>query len=284
MGAVTEVRDKVAIVTGASSGIGRSTALMLAERGCTVVAVARREPLLQSLIDECDRYAPASRYLAGDLGERSFAEHVVDDSVARLGRLDVLINNAAIPLHKSLYRTSVEDVERTLRTNFLSCVWTTFAAIPPMLARGSGHIVNVGSFASKVVPTHESIYAASKCAMNGFSEGLWNDLAGSNIFVSLIHPGPIDTEIWQKLDEPGHYDGRLYAPERVAEAILDAILKRRHEVVVPRHNPALVTARLLRFFFPALIRFGVQRTDPVDPAALERARQRAREGKRLGED
>ncbi|MBW2383697.1 MAG: SDR family NAD(P)-dependent oxidoreductase [Deltaproteobacteria bacterium] len=279
-----DFRGKVAIVTGASSGIGRITALRLARLGCRVVPVARRAELLESLVVECNALTPGSHYLAGDLGERDFAQHVVDDTVSRHDRLDVLIHNAAIPLHKSLYRTSVEDAERVLRVNFLSCLWTTFAAIPPMLVRGGGHIVNVSSFAAKVVPTHESVYAASKAAMNAFSEGLWNDLAGSGIHVALVHPGPIDTEIWQKLDEPGHYAGRLYPAESVADAIVEVIEKRRHEIVVPRRNPALVTARLLRFFFPALIRIGVQRTDPVDPDSVERARRRAREGKRLGEE
>lgn len=279
-----ELRGRVALVTGASSGIGRATALALARRGCRVVAVARRQALLDAVVAECDRYTPGCRSLAGDLGERDFAEHVVDDTVARDGRLDVLINNAAIPLHKSLYRTSVEEAERTLRVNFLSCLWTTFAAIPPMLVRGEGHIVNVSSFATQVVPTHESVYAASKCAMDGFSQGLWNDLAGSGIFVSLILPGPIDTEIWQKLEEPGHYSGRLHPPELVADAIVDAIRHRRHEVVVPRRSPPLVAARWLRLLLPGVVRRGVQRTDPVDPDSLRRARERAATGLRLGEE
>ncbi len=99
-----------------------------------------------------------------------------------------------------------------MRVNFLSCVWTTFAAIPPMLRQGGGVIVNVSSFAAKVAPPREGLYAASKAAMNAFSEGLWNDLAGSNIHVALINPGPIDTEIWLKEDEPPAYNGPKYPP------------------------------------------------------------------------
>jgi short-subunit dehydrogenase len=275
--------ERVAIVTGASSGIGWATARALARRGTRVVAVARREERLRALVDELQGDAPGSFHLAGDLGERAFAERIVDESAARLGRVDVLVNNAAIPVRKLLYRTSVEEAEEALRVNFLSCLWTSFAAIPVMLRQGEGAIVNVSSFASKVVPTHETLYAAAKCAMNGFSEGLWNDLRGSGIHVALVHPGPIDTEIWQKGEQPNRFTGRKYPPELVADAILEAVDRRIHELVVPRRNLTLGTARFLRLVFPRLIRAGMARMDPVSEAELAEARAKARAGKRLGE-
>jgi short-subunit dehydrogenase len=275
-------RPRIVVVTGASSGIGAATARAFAARGDTVRVVARREALLAGLAAELRAHAPESDHLAGDLAERAFAEKVVDDTVARHGRIDVLVNNAAIPVRKVLYELSVEEVEQAFRVNFFSALWTTFAAIPPMLREGGGTIVNVSSFASKVVPTHETIYAATKCAMNGLSEGLWNDLHGSGIHVALVHPGPIDTEIWQKGDAPSGYRGVKYPPERVARAILEAVDRRLHEIVVPRRNPTLALARLLRLLLPGVIRFGTRRMDPVPEAALERARARAREGRRLG--
>src|SRR5207245_7096557 len=119
------------------------------------------------------------------------AERVVDETVARHGRLDVLINNAAISKHKQIYHMSADEAEMVMRVNFLSCVWTTFAAIPHMLRQGGGSIVNISSFAAKVAPPRETISAASKAAMNAFREGLWNDLAGANIHVSGLNPGPI---------------------------------------------------------------------------------------------
>ena len=275
--------ERVAIVTGASSGIGWATARALARRGTQVVAVARREERLRALVDEIRAEAPRSFYLAGDLGERAFAEHVVDESAARLGRVDVLVNNAAIPVRKLLYRTSVEEAEEAIRVNFFSCLWTSFAAIPVMLRQGEGAIVNVSSFASKVVPTHETLYAAAKCAMNGFSEGLWNDLRGSNIHVALVHPGPIDTEIWDKGDQPNRYTGRKYPPELVADAILEAVDRRIHELIVPRRNPSLVVARFLRLVCPAPAPRGHgAHGSPSREAELAEARAKAREGRRLG--
>src|SRR5207244_1624997 len=240
-------------------------------------------PLLQQLVAECRRHSPASDYFAGDLGERAFAERVIDETVARHGRLDVLVNNAAISKHKQFYHMSADEAELVMRVNFLSCVWTTMAAIPHMLRQGGGTIVNISSFAAKVSPPREAMYAASKAAMNAFSEGLWNDLAGSNIHVALVNPGPIDTEIWLKEDEPVWYDGKKYPPEIVSDAIFEAIEKRRYEMTIPKRNPMLLMARFLRLFLPSLLRFGMAKTDPVPPEVVEKARARSVRGKRLGD-
>jgi short-subunit dehydrogenase len=278
-----DYRNRIVIVTGASSGIGYVTAKAFARRGATVVAVARREERLQRLMQECQPHSRASSYLVGDLGERAFAEHVVDDTTARHGRVDILINNAAVPKHKRIYHISAEEADYVMRVNFMSCLWTTLAAIPSMLRDGGGTIVNVSSFVAKVVPPSEAVYAASKAAVNGFTEGLWNDLAGSNIHVALINPGPIDTEIWLKEDEPVAYGGRKYPPEMVTAAIFEAIEKRRYEITVPRRNPQLVIARMLRLLWPSLLRLGMARMDPVTREIVEAARARARKGKRLGD-
>jgi short-subunit dehydrogenase len=281
--ASSDYGGKVAIVTGASSGIGRVTARAFAERGAIVVAVARREELLRGLVEECRRRSPQSMYLRGDLGERAFAERVVDETVAKLGRLDVLVNNAAISKHKQIYHMSAEEAEAVVRINFLSCVWTTFAAIPHMLAAGGGTIVNVSSFAAKVVPPRETLYAASKAALNAFTEGLWNDLEGSGIHVAVVNPGPIDTEIWDKEDEPVAYQGPKHPPELVSDAIFDVIENRRREVTIPRRNPPLMTARFLRLVAPSLLFRGMARMEPVPPDVVARARARAMKGKRLGD-
>jgi short-subunit dehydrogenase len=278
-----EYRGKVVVVTGASSGIGYVTAKAFAQRGSTVVAVARRESLLQKLVAECQVQSPKSHYIAGDLGDRAVAERVVDETISKHGKLDVLINNAAISKHKQIYHTTADEADYVMRVNFMSCVWTTFAAIPHMLRLGGGTIVNISSFAAKVAPPREPLYAASKAAMNSFSEGLWNDLKGSNIHVALINPGPIDTEIWLKEDEPPGYHGKKYPPELVSDAIFEAIEKRRFEMTIPRRNPMLVTARLLRLLAPGLLRIGMAKTEPVPYDVIEKARARAQAGKRLGD-
>ena len=282
-----DFRAKVAVVTGASSGIGRVTALSLAQAGATVVATARREALLQEVSAACCEHTSDSCYIAGDLGEKAFAERLVEETIERFGRIDILVNNAAVPMHRPIYEISVEEAEDVMRINFLSCLWTSFAAIPHMLVQGEsseegGTIVNVSSFAATVTPTHETIYAASKGAMNGFTRGLWNDLAGSGIHCTLVIPGPIDTEIWDKFEDENAYSGPLYPAQLVADEILSAIRNRRFEVVVPRRNPQLVAARVFATFIPSLIRKGVARMNPVAPELVRDAIARARNGLRMG--
>jgi NAD(P)-dependent dehydrogenase (short-subunit alcohol dehydrogenase family) len=283
-----DFRAKVAVVTGASSGIGRVTAVTLAQAGATVVATARRESLLQDVSAACREHTGDSCHIAGDLGDRAFAEHLIEETVARFGRIDILVNNAAVPMHRPLYQISANDAEDVMRVNFLSCLWTTFAAIPHMLVQGEaneaggGVIVNVSSFAATVVPTHETIYAASKGAMNAFTRGLWNDLAGSGIHCVLVIPGPIDTEIWDKFEDEHAYSGTKYPAQLVADEILCAIRERRFEVTVPRRNPQLVTARLLATLIPAIIRKGVARMNPVSPQLVRDAVERARAGLPMG--
>jgi short-subunit dehydrogenase len=141
-----------------------------------------------------------------------------------------------------------------------------------MIRAGGGTIVNVSSFAAKVTPPREAVYAASKAAMNAFSEGLWYDLAGSGVHVAIVNPGPIDTEIWDKAEQPTAYKGRKYPADLVADAVIDAIVKRRYESTAPRMNPMLVTARWLRLLAPGLTRAGMARMDPVSPDVFARAR------------
>jgi short-subunit dehydrogenase len=273
------LRDRICLVTGASSGIGRATAVALARRGNTVVAVARRGAQLAELVAEIAADAPKSFALAGDLADRAFAESTVAETVARCGRIDVLVNNAAMPMHKHATGVTSDEVETTLRTNFLSPVWVATAALPHMLAARSGAIVNVSSFSALVVPPREGVYAASKAALDAWSEGLWHDLAGSGVHVALVHPGPIETEIWAKRQEQSGYRGKRWPASDVADAIVRAIERRRHDVVVPPRNPALVAARVLRRLAPGALRFAMQRVDPVPSGAFDAP---ARDGQQRG--
>jgi short-subunit dehydrogenase len=278
-----DFRDRVVVVTGASSGIGWVTAEAFAARGARVVAVARREANLERLIEACRVRSPGSSFLSGDLGVRSFAEHVIDDTFAKYGRIDVLVNNAAMTKHKQLWHLSADEAERVMQVNFLSCVWTTFAALPHMLLAGTGTIVNVSSFAAELVPPRETLYGASKAALHAFTRGLWNDLDGSNVHAALVIPGAIDTEIWGKGEEPFAFQGKKAPPELVSAAIFEVIEKRRHEVTVPRRRLDLNAARALRRLWPSLMRSALRRMDPVPPEVIERARERARQGRRLGD-
>ncbi len=278
------VAGRVFLVTGASSGIGRATARALAARGAVVAGVARRRELLESLAEEMRRDSPRSFTLAADLAVRDEAEGAVAEVLQRAGRVDVLVNNAAISKHKHLWHTSADEAEAVMRVNFLSAVWTSFAALPAMLRQRDGVIVNVSSMAARVVPPRESLYAASKAALDAFTEGLWSDLEGSGIHAGLVVVGPIDTEIWDKLEEPPAFRGRRHPPEVVTRAILDVVEKRKHEVMAPRRSLQLGLARAMRALLPGAVRSGVRRMDPVPREVLDAARARAERGLPLGRE
>jgi short-subunit dehydrogenase len=263
-----EWRDRTVVLTGASSGIGRQTALDLAARGASLVLAARRADRLAEVAAGC---GGAVELVAGDVATEGFVEYLVARALDRFGRLDVVVNNAGVPKHKQIFDLTAEDVEYTLRVNLVAPARLVVAALPAMLRQGEGWIVNVSSIAGKLPPPREAIYAASKFGLTGFTEGLWLDLGGSNVHASVIHVGPVDTEIWAKTDEPAAYRGRKLPPAVVSAAIVRAVEQRLPEVWVPRR---LKLAWWLRVFAPRLFRAGMERFDPVSPAVVAAARAR----------
>lgn len=223
-----------ALVTGASSGIGAATARLLAARGATVAAVARRADRLEEVVADCRATAPRSRAWAADLADPEGAARLGREVWDELGPLDVLVNNAGIPLRRPVQRLTLDQVRRAMTVNFLSPVALTLALLPRLLARGSGVIVNVSSLGGRLGITHEAAYSASKFALAGWSEALAADLHGTGVHVRLVLPGPVDTEIW---DQPGNdraaYAGPLTPPGEVAAGILDAVAGDRFEHYLP---------------------------------------------------
>jgi NAD(P)-dependent dehydrogenase (short-subunit alcohol dehydrogenase family) len=265
--------ERVAIVTGASSGIGRQTALDFAGRGCRIVISARRGELLRETAAACEAAGAQVEAMTGDLAERAFAESMVERALARFGRVDMLVNNAGIPKHKQFYDVTPEDVEDTMGVNFMAPAYLTLACLPAMLRQGEGYVVNISSAAGRMPPPRESVYAASKYALTGFSEGLALDLAGSGIHVGVIHVGPIDTEIWGKTETETAYKGKRYPPSLISNAVFTCIEQRRHEMTVPR---SLTLPYWIKVLLPGLFRWGTARFDPVAPEVIEDAREKAR--------
>ena len=264
--------DAVAIVTGASSGIGRQLALDFADRSTRLVLAARRGDRLEQVAEECRQRGVAVEVCVGDLAERTFAESLVKHALERFGRIDILVNNAGLPKHKPFFQVTPEDMDYTLRVNFLSAAYLTLAALPPMLRQGGGYVVNISSVAGRVPPPRETVYAASKFALTGFSEGLALDLEGSNIHPVVIHVGAIDTEIWDKLESPARFRGVKHPPKIVSKAVFRCIEKRRFEATVPR---SMGWVFLFKLLFPGLFRRGAASYDPVSPESLEEARRAA---------
>ena len=223
-----------ALVTGASSGIGAATARLLASTGTTVALVARRADRLEQVAADCREHAPDSRWWAADLADPGAAGALALDIWDELGPLDVVVNNAGIPLRRPADRLTLAEVERTMTVNYLSPVAITLALLPRLLDRGSGTVVNVSSLGGRLGIPHEAAYCASKFALAGWSESLAADLAGTGVAVRLVLPGPIDTEIWdQPGNDPADYSGPLVPAEEVAAGIVECIRSDRFEHYLP---------------------------------------------------
>ena len=225
---------RTGLVTGASSGIGAAVARELANRGDTVALVARRAERLDQVLAECRATAPRSERWAADLSDPTDAAALALDIWDHFGGLDVVINNAAVPMRRHVTRLTMAEVERTMRINYLSPVAIALAVLPRMLERGTGTIVNVSSLGGRLGITTEAAYSGSKFALAGWSESVAIDLDGSGVAVKLILPGAIDTEIWDQPDnDPPLYDGPKESPESIAGAIVDAIDSERFEHYLP---------------------------------------------------
>jgi short-subunit dehydrogenase len=218
--------DVIALVTGASSGIGAALARAMTARGDTVGILGRREDKLAAV--------PAARRWILDLADLDAAEKWAIEAWDELGPIDVLVNNAAIPKRRSVQRLTTGEVENVMAVNYFAPARITLALLPRMLERGSGTIVNVASMGGRVGILHEAAYCASKFALSGWSEVLAMDLFGSGVTVKLIQPGPIDTDIWDRPDndEPP-FHGPFEPPELVADGILAALDSDRFEHYLP---------------------------------------------------
>ena len=248
------IRDSVAVVTGASSGIGAATAHALAERGATVVAVARRKDRLDETVEQCRRFTSASMARPGDVADRAFADDVVRDAQQQFGRVDIVVNNAGISPGEDATERAVDDAERIMAVNFFGAVHFAAAALPGMLERGAGSIVNVTSVSGYVPAPGEPAYGASKAALSRWSHGLSLDVHGTGVHVGVLSPGPIDTEIWSHTGT--EYEGKLYPPTVVSDGVMRMIERERTHMTVPRRFGAVAALYPL---FGKPMRWGIRK-------------------------
>lgn len=237
---------KVAVVTGASSGIGAAVARRLAAEGMTVVAVARRFERLEALHREDPRIEPHPADVVRRTDVAALAEHIRSE----YGRLDVLVNNAGVPGGPFRGPDDLDDVVRTMQVNFMGTVHT-MAALRDVLADSApSHVVNVASVAGKL-GIGPAAYAASKFAVVGFSEAVALSWAGDGIAVTQLNPGFIATEGFPQtrlVRSPLRF--LVGRPELVADAVVDVLQRRPRERTVPRwYRPMVVLRHTLPWVF-----------------------------------
>ncbi len=239
-------KDKVAIVTGASSGIGLCTARLLSERGARVVLAARSKDKLEKLAQEL----PNSIAVPTDVTDKNSVLNMVQRTLDAFGRIDILINNAGILIYKPIVQSTDEDLRRVMEVNFFGAVACANAVLPAMEKQKSGTIVNISSIAGRIGFPNIGYYCASKFAFTGFSETFRQEVASKGIIVSTVNPGTTETPLNQTILDEARKRGKNIlpiTPERVARAILNAAEKGKAEVFVPWSTRVL---HWLHFFAP----------------------------------
>ena len=228
----TRFEGKVAIVTGSSSGIGKATALRLASEGAAVCVVANRNVEGgQATAREIAEGGRGSLFVQADVSVAADCERVVAETLAALGRVDVLVNNAGITRGAPLERLDEALWDTVLDTNLKSAYLMSRAAVPDMLGRGWGAIVNVSSVHAQATAPGLAVYAASKAGMTGLTRGLALELGPRGVRVNCILPGTIDTSLysrsnrevdraaWKPRESEGQAMKRLGSPDEIAAAI-----------------------------------------------------------------
>jgi NADP-dependent 3-hydroxy acid dehydrogenase YdfG len=230
------LKGRIALVTGASSGIGEATAMALAEQGAKVAIAARRRDRLDSLAAKLAALGAEPLVLAADLIDMAEAQRIVAQTEAHYGRLDILVNNAGVMYLEPVAEADLGRWRQMLELNVMSLIASTQAALAGMRARREGHIVNVASVAGRVANPNAAAYAATKFGVVGFSESLRREVYKDNIRVSVIEPGMVDTEL---RDHIGHAaskqavnaragEMRQLQAEDIAETILFCVSRPAH--------------------------------------------------------
>jgi uncharacterized protein len=249
--------SRVAVVTGASSGIGAATSRLLARRGWTTVLLARREERLHELARETDGEVEVC-----DVADRD----AVDAAAARVRErhplIHLLVNNAGIPARASFLDADPETIENTVRINYLGGVWCLRAFLPALEAAAPADVVNVVSVAGVFALPESGPYAASKHAQLAFSRATAAALGPRGIRVHTVKPGFVETEGFPQARLPRSLRRLVIGPERIAEHIVESVERGRGETTVPRYYAA---AGVLQALVPNLV-----------TRSLVRARERSR--------
>jgi len=233
----TDATRKVALVTGASSGIGEAVARELARRGWGTILVARREHLLRSLAAELSELAP-SVAVRVDLAEPGAATDAADKILSAHGPISALVNNAGFGIYEPFLDHELADHYRLMQVNHFAALELTRAFLPAMVARGGGAVVNVCSMSAKMGPWGHSGYAASKAAMRAMTETLDAEFAPNGVRLSCLFPGIVDTPYFKMPRMRALFpkvEARKIAPERCARAICRLLTHPRTWKCVPSH-------------------------------------------------
>ena len=231
-----DFKNKVVIITGASSGIGEATAIKFAKKGANVVLVARRKEKLLEVKKKLSNFPGTSLICQCDVSDKEQVNQMSKKVLDEFGRVDVLVNNAGFVIYGKVNELSTEEIVAQMETNYFGMIYCTKAILPQMLEQHSGHIVNVASVGASFGVPGIASYCASKYAMLGFSEGLFHELDGTGVGLTVVSPIMVRTPLF---DHPSFENfskfstGISLSSETVAKTIIKASNSSRLELVVP---------------------------------------------------
>jgi len=270
---IVSYKGMTALVTGASSGIGRCLAQRLSREGARVALVARRAGELETLAAEIRAAGGEALALPCDVSDLASVEQACAQTIARFGRVDLLVNNAGYGHHRTFLEWDLADMEHMMRVNYLGTLYFTKLLLPQMVDRGRGWIVFVASVAGRIGTAQESAYAATKFAMVGFAEALSIEVEDSGVHVLTVCPGLIrtpffDAEALERMPPAAHR--HFVAPEKLVGAILKALARGSRQLTYPR---SISLAYLVKALAPGFMRTQVKRAT-LGAKAKERAAKR----------
>jgi 3-oxoacyl-[acyl-carrier protein] reductase len=223
---MSDLKDRVALVTGSSRGIGKAIALALAEAGAVVaVNYRQRGEDAEAVADAIRNHGGRATAFAADVSQRTAVEGMVHDIEERLGRIDILVNNAGMAAARGLEEITEEDFDQTITVNLKSVFLCTQAVLPGMRARRWGRIVNISSIGARIGSSSVSVaYGASKAGVEGLTRSYALRLAAEGVMVNAVAPGLVETEMGKPLIESGFATripvGRAGIGDEIAQAVL----------------------------------------------------------------
>ena len=228
-------KDKVVLITGASSGIGRASAIQFAKKGASIILVARNKEKLVQADRDLKKFNVSTLVCECDISNKTQVKKMSRIVLEKYESVDILVNNAGFAIYGSVSNLTTEEIESQMATNYFGMVYCIKNFLPLMIKQKSGHIVNVASVAGSFGLPGIASYCASKFAMLGFSEGLKHELKGTGVGITVVSPIMVRTSFFDhsSFENMPKYSPTSLSAETVANAILKASHSPRLEIIVP---------------------------------------------------
>ena len=249
-----DLTNAVCLVTGVSSGIGRETAIALSKRGAVVAVCARRKDKLDDTLAECRKHSPRSISMQCDVADPEAVQQMVDEVIRTLGQIDVLVANAGLGRYVAFDEETIESIEQQVNVNVLGQMYCTYAVLPHMKERRRGQLVFLSSTNGRIPPPLQAVYNATKAAAWAFGETLSHEVKPFGIGVTVVYPGPIETEFFVAPEFRRMRKPKLLPATKMADAIVRGIERNKFDVSYPA---SLRIPAKLHALFPGMIRRGV---------------------------